>query len=580
MNAKQQILDWLASHKSTTLPNWLKRNPEILQWVVNQTGQYPVKNVMERVYIVLNGAPEKCKNGHYRKFNTFELGYRPGCDLGNRCKCIAELRKVNQQKTLLERYGVKSTGEIPGTLEKRQQTNLSKYGAKYAMQNPELKAKRIKAINEKPLAEKQLIRSQIKATNLEKYGVDHHMKLKSQQQKAVNTNLQRYGVCYPLQHPDFAKKAKDTIAAIPEEQKQFAKDKQQAYFKQKYGVNAPSQILLGPETLSVLLNKDKFICAITNKTRSQVVNELGISDTTLYLYAKQYQATDLFSRPLLSSFEEEVSEFINNELGIPTQNNRRDIIPPKEIDIYVPSLNIAIECCGLYWHSEISANKDRKYHYLKYKECLDKGITLITVFEDEWNLNKEKVKSRLMHRLVRSKKLHARKCVVSTLSKSVATSFINTYHLQGNVNAKYFYGLFYNNELVSVMSFGPSRYNKQYQYEIHRFCSSMPVVGAASKLLTAFIRDHNPESIISYSDNRWGNGKTYEHLGMTKISETIGYHYTDYKQRFDRVKFQKHKLKYLLDNFDAAKSEWENMVAHNYDRIWDCGQSLWVWKSR
>jgi hypothetical protein len=79
--------------------------------------------------------------------------------------------------------------------------------------------------------------------------------------------------------------------------------------------------------------------------------------------------------------------------------------------------------------------------------------------------------------------------------------------------------------------------------------------------------------IISYSDNRWFNGNMYHLLGFKKMSETIGYFYTNYKHRFNRMNFQKHKL--VREGFDASLTEWEIMQQRGFDRVWDCGQVCW-----
>ena len=91
------------------------------------------------------------------------------------------------------------------------------------------------------------------------------------------------------------------------------------------------------------------------------------------------------------------------------------------------------------------------------------------------------------------------------------------------------------------------------------------------------IEDTSPDSVVSYNDNRWGNGSVYKQLGFDNRDCTLGYYYIDYKSRFNRLQFQKHKLV----ESDAApdKTEIEIMRERGFDRIWDCGQSLWVWEN-
>jgi hypothetical protein len=131
------------------------------------------------------------------------------------------------------------------------------------------------------------------------------------------------------------------------------------------------------------------------------------------------------------------------------------------------------------------------------------------------------------------------------------------------------------------MTLGKSRFDKDCQYELLRLCYSqgLTVVGGASKLFSRFIKDHNPESVISYSDRSQNLGTVYQQLNF-KFSHTSppAYHYTkDLITIESRIKYQKHKLKNLLLEFDPGLSEWENMVNNGYNRIWDCGNDVWKW---
>ena len=88
--------------------------------------------------------------------------------------------------------------------------------------------------------------------------------------------------------------------------------------------------------------------------------------------------------------------------------------------------------------------------------------------------------------------------------------------MQGAVNAKVNLGLFYEDELVSLMTFGKCRFDKKHEWEMLRFCNKLGyhIVGGAGKLLKHFERNLKPKSLVSYADRRWSQGKLYKALGF------------------------------------------------------------------
>ena len=577
MNDNTQLIkDWLQSHKSSTLPAWLKKNKMVNDWIIDQTKDYAVKNIMERVYLVLQDIKQPiCTNGNPRQFNTLDKGYRIGCIQGNKCKCIGEIRMINQKKTIFEKYGVESVNSIPGTIEKRKKTNLQKFGVEYPSQSPQVQQKLKNTLSLHTQEQRDARNILSKKTFIEKYGVTHHMKLVEQREKVAATNLERYQSVTPMQNSDIVNKMKITLSSKTELEIEKSNEKRRLTISSRYGVNTASQIAVPLEILEILQNKDKFIAAIAGRTRQEATQFLGIADHTLYLYAKEYEVSDLFVRPLTSQLEIQITDFVKS-LGVTVRTNDRTIISPLELDIFIPELSIAIECCGLYWHSENSANRTRNYHSNKFKKCQEQNIKLITIFDDEWINDQDKVKQRLIHILqTQTNRIYARQCTIHECSTVEAVEFVNKHHLQKYVPSKIKYSLRYNDEIVAVMTFGLARYNRKYQYEILRFCTSKHVVGAASKLFKHFVKQFNPTSVVSYSDNRWGSGSVYTKMGFMYDSCTIGYYYTDYKHRYDRSQFQKHKL--VLEGADSTMSEWQIMQSRGYDRVWDCGQTLWVY---
>jgi hypothetical protein len=132
------------------------------------------------------------------------------------------------------------------------------------------------------------------------------------------------------------------------------------------------------------------------------------------------------------------------------------------------------------------------------------------------------------------------------------------------------------------MTFGKSRFDKKYQYELLRYSSDLDtvVVGGASRLFNRFVQENTPSSIISYCDLRWGTGNLYTNLKFVKVSDTPpNYFYVKSDNLYNRIKFQKHKLKNILENYDEKMTEVENMFNNGFRRIWDCGNSKWEWKN-
>jgi hypothetical protein len=162
--------------------------------------------------------------------------------------------------------------------------------------------------------------------------------------------------------------------------------------------------------------------------------------------------------------------------------------------------------------------------------------------------------------------------------------FMNENHIQGYAPSSINLALLYENEIVAMMTLGKSRFNKKYQYELIRYVvkQGCSVVGGASKLFKHFVKEFDPKSIITYSDKRWNTGKLYSTIGFTYL-HTASPNYFYFKegsnQLWSRVHYQKHKLEKQLKVFDPEKTEWENMVIDGFNRIWDCGNDVFEWKT-
>lgn len=267
-----------------------------------------------------------------------------------------------------------------------------------------------------------------------------------------------------------------------------------------------------------------------------------------------------------------------------TKNDRTVLVSPisgrnLELDIYIPSKQVAIEYCGLYWHNENSPEpRNRNYHKTKHDLCAQKGIQLITIFEDEWLESQDKIKNILKAKLGLLPKIYARKTKLINLDKQVAIKFLNEYHLQGACSFILALGLEYEGKIVGCATL--SKHHRQGRSEavLSRVCfSEYAVVGGTSKLLKPLILEAQKlgfSHLISWSDNRWSNGGVYRELKM--IPEKLGpdYSYTkDGSQK--RASKQSCQKKHLLKKGAVGNTELEMAKSLGYSRIWDCGKIRW-----
>jgi hypothetical protein len=289
----------------------------------------------------------------------------------------------------------------------------------------------------------------------------------------------------------------------------------------------------------------------------------------------------------LSHKENEIVNFLTNHNFIIEQNNRT-ILNGKELDIYIPSKQIAIEYNGLRWHSE-KFGKDKWYHVNKTIECNKKDIKLLQIFEDEYINHKDIVLNKISHIIglqANLPKIMGRKCKIKVITKEMAKQFLNTYHIQGFAPSTVYLGAFYGDLLVAVMTFKKEDKNSL-KWELNRFASDYNYVcqGVGGKLFKWFIKTYNPNEIKSFADRRWTldvNDNLYVKLGFELAKELKpDYRYYNNKnntcERFHKFQFRK-QLLHKKYNLPLTMTETEMVKELDYSKIWDCGLFKFVWK--
>lgn len=284
--------------------------------------------------------------------------------------------------------------------------------------------------------------------------------------------------------------------------------------------------------------------------------------------------------PLTSQPEQEILAYIKSIYGGWIVEQDRLMLDGQELDILLPDKNIAIEYNGGYWHSDI--HKPKLYHSDKTNKCKELGIQLIHIMQEDWLSHRDIIKSRLANLLRKSNKIYARKCKLQKIL--FPRNFLNDNHIQGAGTAtSQNYGLFYNEELVAVMTFSKPRFTTSQDLELVRYCSKLntTIVGGASKLFKAFINNNPNTTVVSYSDRKWSQGDIYKTLGF-KHSHTSqpNYRYYSGNASLSRYQCQKHLLKDKFPQYyDPKLSESEIMYNAGYSRVFDAGSDVWIYNT-
>lgn len=470
----------------------------------------------ERIYCIMNDitTPHLCDNckTEKTKFKNYSKGYFTYCS----CKC------VNNNETVSS---------------KRKDTNLKKYGVETVFQSTE-------------------IQNKSKNTMLDKYGVTSAILVPEFKQKIKDTNKEKYGTEFAICSDIVKEKIKESN-------------------KEKYGAEVHNFNINANKFLS---NKEWLANELNLKPVKIIAKEIGCVPTFVNHWARKH---NLQSRIPQYSEEYEIRQFLIEECGLSidsiicnswnfiSKNGKR-----RQLDIFLPEYNIAIELNGLYYHRD---NKTR--HLDKLNLCEEKGIRLLQFWDYQWNTKQEICKSIIKNHLKLNQTIYARKCSIVELSSKDYTTFLQNNHIHGNVNALYKYGLLYDGELVSVIGLSKSRYNKNYDFELIRYANklNLNVVGGFSKLLK-FFRGSKKGSILSYCDKMLFTGSMYNNYGfvLEKHSPPNCFYFDKHLNIKSRESLQKHKLKDILANFDENLTANENLKNNGWNIVWDCGNIVWV----
>ena len=484
--------------------------------------------------------------------------------------CSYECRVKKTQKTSMEKYGCKAPGNNPEAREKAKKTMIKKYGVEYTLQSKELS-------------------NQVKLTNLKRYGSENAMKNSAISQKTQITQRKKFNGKLAFNTEKSYEARKKTIEeryGSASSLGQIVRTKAAKTNIQKYGVDHPMKV---PSILKKQQDSLEEHYGVRNAFKSEAIRKraektmlerYGVSNASyseeLVLKADESMRKK-YGKPFRFSKVNEAFKKKLDDLNI--VNQQEFFLEGKWFDFYLPKTNILIEIDPVYthnfhdnkWHSPLS--KDSQL--IKTEIAEKHGYKCIHVFD--WD-NQDKIVELFQNH----KKIYARNCDLHEVPKKDANDFLEANHLQGTCRGlKYILGLYFKNNLISIIAFGNSRYDKKYDSELLRLCTKQgfKVIGGASRLFKNALKSYDLGSIISYCDRSKFTGEVYEKLGMNLIRTTPpntiwsdGKHYITanllQSRGFDQI---------FKTNYGKGTSNHDLMMEHYWRPIYDCGQAVYEW---
>lgn len=489
-------------------------------------------SISETVYIALGGNPNTCHCGKKTEYISFTKGYRQFCSsvCMNSASTVKKKRVASIKKTCQEKYGVPNVFHLDKVKALSKETMLRRYGVDNFAKHP-------------------LHRELVKETSNKKYLVDHPLKSQEVKQKIKQKMEEKYGG-FTTQSAVLSKRMQDTMLKRYGAKTSWESDillpKLHAWQKSRYlkTINKDFKILAHSEDVLTIKHHcgHEFSANMFERIRCPACKESSTPEYELYMFVAS--------------------------LGINVIRNDRILLNGKELDLVIPDHKIAIELNGAWWHHD---DTDKVPLRVKSELAEKAGYQLIHIWDYEWDDKQEIIKSMLKVKLGMANKIAARNCIVREISSVDAKNFLETYHLQGSCRSSIRLGLFHNEMLVGVATFGKARF-KNHGTEVLRvaFINNVQVIGGVSKLLSKI-----KGPLMTYADLRYGTGNVYERAGFIKIGKTNpGYSWFSRGTLIGRYETQKTKLPKLLgEHFNAALSEAENMKKAGFLKLVDCGHA-------
>ena len=507
--------DWLKSARSEA---WMrKHHPDVLAWIMEQ---YPLYDSMgQKMRAIVRG--DYCRCQHCHEVMPFLID-RNHLYCSKKCGMDAKRPKL-------------SAAWSYDRIDKAKQTCIERYGAAYPMQVKEISAK-ARASRE---GSYERAFAKAKATSMERYGTEWFCQSDAGREQA----RAKADAGHAKRLCRVAKEAGYNIG-----QHQSLAEAKQAYLTARgFDIDIDTASRVQVMSRNSLFPYDLL--------RAQIDGYHPPMEMLKKHFTNPYEFMTKIGIESVSSGQYEVIGFLK-ELGVEYNINNRRLIAPQELDVVIPTKQIAIEYNGVYWHDSFKQSS-KDYHQKKTERCRDIGWQLIHIWEDEWLQKKDIVKSIIRAKLGLCHRIYARQTEARRIEAQEARAFLEANHLHGFRHAQCHYGLYHDGQLLMVCSFAK---HASYEWELARMAPQLnhTVVGGLSKLLAFFRKEQSPRTMMTYADADISDARGYLACGFRLLGMTSpSYWYVhDSMKRYSRQQMQKSKLKTLLPaDYDDALSE-------------------------
>lgn len=501
------------------------------------------------------------------------------------------LTNLSDLKSLKKCCSRKCSNKLKGLSTK--QTMLDKYGVENPSQVKEFRSKAVAGIKEK----QDVIQSKRRKTMVERYGVEYPMQSKDFKEKIAETNRERYGYSNPSQNIEIRKKISERLKD-PEVQAHYleramrhyrvkqpsmtleVQEKMKATSLERYGVEYPIQndeikSIAAEHQIQSVRGKYEVdyisqVPEVKEKARKSFIEKYGV--------ACSFQVNPSFNT--VSKINQSFGEWLE-DLGLEVEYEFQ--LENRRYDLHIVDTNILIEINPTYTHNAYGNHwgivRDQNYHLSKTELAEKHGYRCIHIFDWD-NL------SKIVSMFFTKSHIGARKLRLDIVGKWECDEFLNQYHLQGTCRGQDIrLGLYLDNELIQVMTFGAPRYNSNYEYELLRLCTDPTYIvsGGAEKLFCNFIETYSPKSILSYCDYSKFSGQVYSRLGfeLTTKNSPSKIWSKDNKKITDNLLRQRGFDQIFHTNYGKGTSNEELMLDHGWLPVYDCGQFVYtLYKNR